>query len=204
MPASLLIRPSVAYAVLLMALAAVLVHCSACVQAVKPPRAAVVSRELAATVYVGSVCGSQVTGATGVLVSSERAYTALHVIRCDHPTIVIRTVAGEVRPASLLLFWPDQDLALLRVETPAPPTKGVGLVRVGDVVCLSSAVPARERSCGVVTAVRSDGDIYHTARVLPGNSGSGLYDAKGALVGVVTHTLPSGGGIAIRVPERIP
>lgn len=197
-------NPAVPYLVVCLVWIFLMGVCGACAAAVRPPQVAVASREIAATVYVGSVCGTQVTGASGVLVSSERAFTALHVIRCDRPTIVIRTARGEVRPAALMLFWPDQDLALLRVEAPAPPVKGTGEVSVGQVVCLSPAVPERRRSCGVVTHVQgSTGRIYHTARVLHGNSGSGLYDAGGVLVGVVTHTTPEG-GIAIRVPRRIP
>jgi hypothetical protein len=72
--------------------------------------------------------------------------------------------------------------------------------KAGDVVCSESAIPTRARKCGTVTGLSespSNRDIQFTNQVEGGNSGSGLYDEQGRLVGIVTmRKMDMSGGTA--------
>ena len=59
---------------------------------------------------------------------------------------------------------------------------------VGEPVCAATATPERGWSCGRVEMIATEGDdnIVHTARTMKGNSGGGVYDSLGRLVGIVT------------------
>jgi hypothetical protein len=64
---------------------------------------------------------------------------------------------------------------------------------LGAEVCEAPAKPARKHRCGEVEPPRG-GFESSTMIVEPGNSGSGVYDAYGHLVGIAVHMTFCGNG----------
>lgn len=133
---------------------------------------------------------------SGVIVDERHVLTAYHVVECPViPAVVIQLEDGRTRHVFVqreertgdlalltLVSAQDFDLGLTRpIITPAPP--------VGEPVCAAVASPAREWNCGNVTAHDDTpaNDIAHDAQTRHGNSGAGVYDSHGDLVGIVTE-----------------
>jgi hypothetical protein len=138
--------------------------------------------------------------ASGVLVSDHEVLTANHVTQCE-----LIPDSGIYVPASRLVVWvtdaeaseatveinvPQADLARLHtkdsfgdyfsgISVGAPP-------EIGDKVCEVSAEPRPTYRCGVTQASRP-GRVAVDFMVEHGNSGSGMYNSRGALVGITTN-----------------
>lgn len=128
---------------------------------------------------------------SGVIVGRHHALTASHVIACRIRAVVTVILAdGQQIPADVDLISLRSDLARLELRADVPLRPAVrAKAEMGVRVCVVHARPRRGRACGTVTSL-SDGelaDIGTDGRTIPGNSGSGLYDDAGRLVGVVTH-----------------
>lgn len=156
-----------------------------------------------AAVFVGTACVEKgeivILGASGVAYGEHAVITAYHAVKCFSPTIIVRDVHGRLLPAYLDTAWPTVDLALLRVGFGPRMQVEIGSPRVGASVCLAPATPVRNRSCGVVEALRGR-EIDITNQVERGNSGSGLYDEEGRLVGIIIETRYEAGGVAVALP----
>jgi len=123
---------------------------------------------------------------SGVALPGGRALTALHVVLGCAQYMLTNVVTDEVAIAELEVAT-SGDLAILTFDTPmtAAPVR-VARAHVGDTVCLLAAYPEIGASCGHVLGVREGrGGIQHSAPVRKGNSGSGLYNTDGDLVGIV-------------------
>jgi hypothetical protein len=158
-----------------------------------------VDEQAAAAVEV-LACGR---GGSGVIVGEHRIMTAQHVLG-DCAEVEVTTAAGRKMLAVRVAMWPD-DVALLAVaETLTERSPRIKGIRPGDHGCLIAAAPARARECGtVVVALQRYGGIVHTAKTVRGNSGSGFYDARGHLVGIVVEYIRVGGGTATPVGSRL-
>jgi S1-C subfamily serine protease len=198
------------------------------IQPVAEPDASVV--EPAAAVAAGGTV--KVTGlaeecqrgreGSGFVVAPRRVVTNAHVVAgVDAPAV---QVAGEgpMLPATVVLFDPARDLAVLAVPDLAAEPLGLGreLEPRADAVVVGfpqdgpfTSVPARVRE--VVTARgrdiygqgQVDREVYSLAsRVEPGNSGGPLLDAGGSVVGVVfARSLDDAGtGYALTLDEAAP
>lgn len=184
-------------------LIALLGLCGACIeraaaQAVTSVRAEVVepglsfTEEQAAAVRIDVYCfNGEIWQGSGVVVDAQHVLTAAHVVDCPGRIIV---GADTMSPVAMRLeaFSLDADLARLVTATAVfsvHPALRVGTVREGEIICAAVVVPERTWSCGVVVAVTSEASdsIVHTAGVMHGNSGSGVYNATGVLVGVLTE-----------------
>ena len=141
--------------------------------------------------------------------------TAAHAVRCDPPgtapELVVVDAAGIVHGASVRWRADAIDLAEIEVEAFSAPRATYARPRAGAIICSEHAGPTAGRACGLITTVGEfpsgavTVDIFHTLPVAPGNSGSGVYDAAGKLVGVITHhTLLQPGGLASSVLGRAP
>lgn len=137
-------------------------------------------------VAIATTCGA--TG-SGIVIDGDSALTAAHVVATCHPPYLIQDAGGALRVATLEAVI-DSDMARLRLLPGSVPFANqapvvVTTARVGDQVCIESG-GHRERRCGRVRGVgETRAGIRHTAVTLPGDSGSGLYRADGALLGVV-------------------
>lgn len=171
-------------------------------------------------VQIGVRCGltnpKDYTG-TGVIMDNQHVMTAYHVIDCDGPYIVGVKVKGSWKRAWTSRIAPEVDLAVLRLDEPLEDAPAVNFTRppgVGGRVCIATASPYPTRRCGQVESL-DDGRVRHSIVVEPGNSGSGMYDRRGRLVGIVTHLrtcagLQICGGVSTElwvnkwiVPERV-
>lgn len=133
-------------------------------------------------------------GGSGVGVDRNTVITAAHVSSpCLIPALIeVRRQSGDWIPAYVRKVSHRDDIAVLFVAgdlgafhkiafAPVPPS---------GQICMSVAAPARKRICGAVerkTALQVGWTFSHTANPTPGNSGSGVYDSKGRLVGILTQ-----------------
>jgi S1-C subfamily serine protease len=132
---------------------------------------------------------------SGVVVGEHRILTARHVASeagaaagCIY---TVTTSEGLTVLAMPRRDWPDRDVAELITLDPLPytPIKLADAPGAGEVACIVSAYPRFYRRCGAINYYRDDapGDVAIDALVEPGNSGSGVYDNRGRLVGITTH-----------------
>lgn len=141
-----------------------------------------------AALAVETACGP--TG-SAVIVDSMHALTAAHVIgECPLP-VLLTDSSGHQRVASIEALV-DVDVARLELLPDQPPfaVAVAGLPPIarparGAAVCIESG-RHHQRRCGAVRAVEPGrGGIAHSAVTIKGDSGSGLYDGRGRLVGIV-------------------
>lgn len=99
------------------------------------------------------------------------------------------------------------DVARLRLTTPLDgvPDVIVSEPKVGNYVCAAVPYPQVGRMCGFIkdaaprdltdriSGLNVSVDLDVTFSVISGNSGSGVWDLRGSLLGVVTHRYPGGG-----------
>ncbi len=180
--------------------------------ALAPPRAvplpaSVVAAVSASTVRVeGTACGRTQEG-SGWTVAPDLVVTNAHVVAGEPPggTSVLLP-NGATKPAEVVLFDPDADLALLSVPGLGEAPLAVGTARVDERaavfghpggqpgLAVQPAVIAQE-----VTAVGYDlygthqtrRDVYVlAARLAPGDSGAPLVDSRGQVVGIAFAIAP--------------
>ena len=166
--------------------------------------------KMAAAVRVRGACGQ----GSGVIVAPDRILTARHVIACKvgplemiPDTSVLITLPGGTERRARVEVSLDVDIARLRVEGSLLGVEPrLGRVVPDARVCAATAYPMRGLSCGHVTRDEHDaiGGIAFTANVEPGNSGSGLYDEHGRLIGIVIWRRTDGrvGGMATALASR--
>lgn len=185
-PQQLFVRPFVGYLLVAAITAALLATCGACAARIKPPTMWPALRD--AGLAITTDCGGTKRNASAVLVAPGRALTAAHAVPCVAPVISIRHADGSTSAAHLLVADRGHDLATLAIvdgagleaRLAAPPSEG-------QFVCALYSYPNRERRCAEVERV--DGaTITYTALTVAGNSGSGLYDVAGRLVGITIQT----------------
>lgn len=135
---------------------------------------------------------------SGVVLATDTVLTVAHVVACDGARIVhVVTKSGVKYEAQVAHFDASRDYARLRVRGLA----AVGTARIGSYVqgeeaCIAAAHPYRGRACGKflrrdwIELGNGTVDLWTSARVVPGNSGSGIYNAAGELVGLATNKIP--------------
>ncbi len=155
--------------------------------------------------------GSQGSGV--VMSNSGLIVTNNHVIDGAQGKVEVVTAAGQSIPAQIVAASSREDLAVLRPDSSAgpgvvladdtagPPSSGTNVFAIGSPFGLQNTVTA-----GVVSAYRNDDGmplIQFDAPVNPGNSGGGLFNLSGQMVGVPTSIrspVEGNVGIAFAVP----
>lgn len=162
-----------------------------------------VSRVTASTVRVNGVaCDVRVAG-SGFSVAPDTVVTNAHVVAGTTATSVLRP-DGRTLPATVEIFDPNRDLALLSVPGLGEPALGFASAAVGEsdavfghprgqaAVAVEPAVVARRVTIDI-------GNIYDqpagdhqilllTANIAPGDSGSPVVNRAGQVVGVAFAT----------------
>lgn len=135
---------------------------------------------------------------SGAIVDATHVLTAGHVAEHDANAQCAFTVEDSrgkthlMRPVKVL-DSEHVDLARMELISPAArftvsPAHYGPRPKMGDYVCTVTGHPRLERKCGRVMKYKElPGDMRVDFVVEPGNSGSGLYDARGDLVGIVVH-----------------
>lgn len=135
---------------------------------------------------------------SAVITGPSTLLTAAHVVDCKAGVMMAHAEDGSVVPIVVDAVAPGLDIASVSTIAPAwPSARSVSIGPVpalGAEVCLVSAVPRNDRQCGRVNG-RSSTEASHDAFVEPGNSGGGVYDLQGRLVGIVStyRICPAGG-----------
>ncbi|MDO9397059.1 MAG: MarP family serine protease [Herbiconiux sp.] len=166
-------------------------------------------------------CGSDAEG-SGWVAAENRVITNAHVVAGSDQIYVQAGGVGELREATLVVFDPARDLAVLEVDDlPLTPLVQGAELLTGDPAVVAgypengdySLESARVRQ--VVDALGRD--IYEQAEVTrevyslrssvrPGNSGGPLFDVNGQVVGVVfaRSTVDAETGYALTLDEIAP
>lgn len=169
------------------------------------------AQEAARAVEVQTLCPPRVgiphayvLSGSGVIIGARRVLTANHVASCapdgkegipDSVAVglgyLVTTASGQAILADLSFANASRDIAELKLhDDAAAPPVAIAKIEEGNAVCVAAARPARTRTCGAVFKVdlaHPDRSIGHYADTIPGNSGSGVYDARGRLVGIATR-----------------
>jgi hypothetical protein len=160
----------------------------------EPTRPQAQRAESAVEIY--TECGS----GTGVLVNGTQVLTASHVVNCaEWPEmqaakyIAVRTLDKQTSIAMVDINDGERDLARLTLQTRVAGIWPVSIRMAveGETICAATARPERAFRCGTVDGFRgprSWGDvIIKGANIWYGNSGSGVYGADGALIGIAVR-----------------
>jgi S1-C subfamily serine protease len=145
------------------------------------------------------VCESGPSSGSGVVVSSNRVLTASHVI--DRCTAIDAVFEGKRYPAQLLAQDTKNDLGVLQVQT-LPAARSATLRNkavIGETVMaagyplsgiLSSDLTVTTGNVNSLAGIADNQNhLQISAQVSPGNSGGGLIDKSGNLVGLVVSKL---------------
>lgn len=121
--------------------------------------------------------------ATGVVIAQDLVLTCFHNLQTDSD-IKVNGVIPKILKVS-----PKQDLVLLEVKTPY-----VSPIEMADTINQDEEVIIYGNPMGHLgTIIRgrivdlANGKVYIDAHVFFGSSGSGMYNSKGQLVGIVTE-----------------
>ncbi len=137
---------------------------------------------------------------SGVMIDEVTVLTAVHVVSCgEHGVPAIRIAFDDGVTVNVGIDVETAlDVARLHLLQPVRYVRPALIgypPHAGASVCHSNAYPERNRMCGHVLAYygfddKTSGNMLHDARTVPGNSGAGMYDEDGALVGIVTKYAP--------------
>ena len=127
---------------------------------------------------------------SGTIYADFRIVTAQHVIECKgERAVFVETLEGLRYFARVASEDAKRDIAVLETMQKLPYFRfRVAPTRHAALLCYEAAMPTRARKCGKVSEIRQKPgvEIVHSADTESGNSGSGVFDVRGALVGVVT------------------
>ncbi len=133
---------------------------------------------------------------SGVLVSDHQVVTAAHCADGE-AILTVKRSDGTETIFQLEVLIPGSDLARLETVSgwfgDAPSRVNTNTVDLGERVCIAAVVPRRDHKCGEVQKLTSDG-FFHSAITEHGNSGGGVYDDDGNLVGIVSTLYTASNG----------
>lgn len=137
---------------------------------------------------------------SGVMIDNTHVLTANHVVDCPtRPMITVSTWDGREYSMFIEKQWGHNDVARLVIAKKgerfysdrrggdiAPPYLALPPM-MGEPVCSFTAHPKKGVNCGplVKDTDEANGDLYIEGMAWRGNSGSGVYDAEGRLVGIL-------------------
>lgn len=187
----------------------VTIACNACGAALPPTTKRPLETRGPATVEISVWCLYRTDTAgiilpaagSGVVLGGRKVLTSNHVVACKGAAdIQVLFQDGRRVRAVLERAWPERDIAKLVLEQDSGlPDVGIVSPRIDNEVCASSALPEREQKCGSVQVTLAKPICQKSTRnpdiewcydfvanlpLIPGNSGSGVYNTKGELVGI--------------------
>lgn len=178
----------------LIIIALLVTACGGCYQHTRP-KVFSPMEQIAASVGISVICPIELSASagSGVFIDGETVLTAYHVVDC-RDAIVTVTRGGKSIPARISKVDPAGDVAALTLVVGI---EGIDRPVIGkrpDIdhkVCLQPRVPTNVRSCGWVAEhyeKQIAGDVrMNTTFTWYGNSGSGVWNEHGALIGIVIY-----------------
>jgi serine protease Do len=159
-----------------------------------------------ARIQVMDVSGHVIALGSGVVIDKAVVLTNCHVAKRGVKLTV--KVGDAVMPATIQLADEEFDLCRLTVPGLVAPAVAIGSVaslRTGQRVYAIGAPAGLELTIseGIVSALRKVDEgtvIQTTAPISPGSSGGGLFDASGAMVGIVTFQHRFGQNLNFALP----
>jgi len=148
---------------------------------------------------------------SGVLVSGDcHILTAAHVV-AGNSEIMVKTLDGKMRKATVLFSEDNSDIALLKLDVPDPTLLHATLgdsdaLAVGQNIYAIGSPYGMENSfsSGIISAFRGFDKIYDgtvkvefiqtDAAINSGNSGGPLFNSKGEVIGIASSILTVSGG----------
>ncbi len=167
----------------------------------------------AATVLVEGLACRNVQDGTGVVLGIDTVVTNAHVVAGERTTEVI-TAQGTHRPAVVIAFDSDRDLAVLHVtDLGLSPLKlgNTEETAQGGIFGHPGGGPLRVAPFRIARVVDANGrNLYDSAdarrnvailatRLAPGDSGSALVSSSGEVVGIAFAIAPDQPGVAYAV-----
>lgn len=171
------------------------------------------------TVMIERRCDGVATGyGSGLAIDNTHVLTVGHVMICEKgtPTARVAFADGNVytmHPANAMIMVLGHGIGVdgwvkLEIDSgtfsEAVAAPIYAMPKQGEVVCTQTGVPKREKVCGVVDSTDGSPVFGFTTPVVPGNSGSPVYDSNGKLVGFTLYCLtenhtcrPVGGGAVV-------
>ena len=158
--------------------------------------------------------GEKLSRGSGFFVEADRIVTNRHVLEGAHRAEV-HSSTGVVFPVKgVLAVDAEGDLALLKIDAPAPPIRALALDKTspqeGESVVVIGNPLGLEGSVtnGIVSAVRdipTFGRIIQiTAPISSGSSGSPVVNMQGQVIGIATLQITGGQSVNFAIPsERI-
>lgn len=155
----------------------------------------VVAEEYDRTVGIDVDCPTGAVSGTGVRIGGHAVITAMHVVTCGGRVRVLRQ--GGMTYDAEVVGLARADLARLDVPGMVPvPQVDLAAPATGDRACEVSWYPERGRRCGELWPSSDDaegGGLRADFVAEHGNSGAGLWDPAGRLLGIVTRLRPCRG-----------
>lgn len=140
-----------------------------------------------------------IAGCTAVFISPNELLTAGHCVAESRGRQWVKTYEGTTYTATILKIDKVRDLALIKIDKPINhvyTSLGPPVERGQDIYTVNSGEWMQNTyNVGIVNNIIIDEDegntlnIVHSAVILPGASGSGLFNSKKQLVGINTATL---------------
>lgn len=178
-------------------LLALLVGCAPVPRPIVPPgqvRSAQEQKDTAVSLEVYCKSGGEWVSrsGSGVIVSSYQVMTEYHVVQCGNllPTIYVYNFQGRSWKAYVESTWKARDVVRLELPddttiypSPKPPLIRVTPLSKDESLFIETAAPDRDELYGAALGDEYDPNFYYDAPTQPGNSGSGVWDQQGRLVG---------------------
>lgn len=178
-----------------------------------PLVASLTERISASTVKVQGQACDRIQDGSGFTVAPDLVATNAHVVAGEPPgSTSIQLPSGRWLKATVVLYNPNIDLALLRVAGLDEPTLSLGTPEVGQLTAVLGH-PGGQRALAVMPAtvaqkvLATGRDLYNrhditrqvlvlAARLAPGDSGSPVVDRDGRVVGVAFAIASNGSATA--------
>jgi tetratricopeptide (TPR) repeat protein len=158
--------------------------------------------------------GEKLSRGSGFFVEADRIVTNRHVLEGAHRAEVHSSTGAVFPVKGVLAVDAEGDIALLKIDAPAPPIRalpldktspqeGESVVVIGNPLGLEGSV-----TNGIVSAVRdipTFGRIIQiTAPISSGSSGSPVVNMQGQVIGIATLQITGGQSVNFAIPsERI-
>jgi hypothetical protein len=157
------------------------------------------------------------TRGSGFFIAAGLVVTNAHVVETNS-YVTVRLASGQTLNGRVTTASAEYDLALVRVDPPAPDQsvlqpRSALEVRVGqEVIAIGSALGVLQNTVtrGIISGVRRGGSVVllqTDAAINPGNSGGPLLDRNGRVIGVTTMKVGQSAesiGFAVAIDHALP